>query len=96
MVGLRDVFVRHRAAAGALLCCLLLGVAAGALSFALQPDTKGSLGPGSVTIDVGLRASDTNLDLPPLGRLVADTEPIAIKPGTKFMSVPRHITPGRR
>jgi hypothetical protein len=28
--------------------------------------------------------------------LVGDTESVAIKPGTKFMSVPRHITPGRR
>lgn len=29
-------------------------------------------------------------------QLVADTEPVAIKAGMKFMSVPRHITPGRR
>lgn len=28
--------------------------------------------------------------------LVGDTESVAIKPGIKFMSVPRHITPGRR
>lgn len=64
---------RHRNAAVALVGCLVLGVAAGALSFALQPDTQGSLGPGTVTVDVGLRASETNLDLPPLGRLVADS-----------------------
>lgn len=28
--------------------------------------------------------------------LIDDGESVAIKPGTKFMSVPRHITPGRR
>lgn len=56
-----------------MLGCLALGIAAGALSFALQPDTAGRLGPGVVTIDVGLRASETNLDLPPLGQLVADS-----------------------
>ncbi|MFP5579056.1 MAG: metallophosphoesterase family protein [Acidimicrobiia bacterium] len=68
-----DLVVQHRRGAGAILGCLLLGAAAGALSFALQPDTRGPLGPGSVTIDVGVRDSDTNLDLPPLGRLVADS-----------------------
>ena len=64
---------RHRAAAVVLAGCLALGALAGALSFALQPDTVGSLGPGSVTIDVGVRASETNVDLPPLGHLVADS-----------------------
>lgn len=29
-------------------------------------------------------------------QLVGETESVAIKPGTRFMSVPRHITPGRR
>lgn len=73
MLRLRDLLARHRSAAVALAGCLALGALVGALSFALQPDTKGSLGPGSVTIDVGVRASRTNLDLPPLGRLVADS-----------------------
>ena len=68
-----DIVRRHRAAALALGACLVLGALAGALSFALQPDTVGSLGPGSVTIDVGVRASETNVDLPPLGHLVADS-----------------------
>jgi hypothetical protein len=50
------------------------------------------------------------LPTPPIGRdrdlylvvaggedeLVDDAESAAIKPGTKFMSVPRHIAPGRR
>jgi predicted phosphodiesterase len=70
---LRNLVVRHRAAAVVLVGCLALGAAAGALSFGLQPDTRGPLGPGTVTVDVGLRASETNLDLPPLGRLVADS-----------------------
>ncbi len=73
MSWLRALVRRHRSAALALLGCLALGVAAGALSFALQPDTAGSLGPGAVTIDAGIRASETNVDLPPLGRLVADS-----------------------
>jgi predicted phosphodiesterase len=70
---LGDLVARHRAAAVVLAGCLALGALAGALSFALQPDTVGSLGPGSVTIDVGVRASETNVDLPPLGHLVADS-----------------------
>lgn len=70
---LRDLVRRHRSAAAALLGCFALGIAAGALSFALQPDTEGPLGPGAVTVDVGLRASETSVDLPPLGRLVADS-----------------------
>lgn len=72
MQELGDIVRRHRAAL-ALGACLVLGALAGALSFALQPDTVGSLGPGSVTIDVGVRASETNVDLPPLGHLVADS-----------------------
>jgi hypothetical protein len=28
--------------------------------------------------------------------LVGDAQSVEVKPGTKFMSVPRHITPGRR
>lgn len=64
---------RHRAAAFALFGCLALGALAGALSLALQPDAVGSLGPGSVTIDVGVRASETNVEVPPLGRIVADS-----------------------
>lgn len=70
---LRELLWRYRKAAAALVGCLALGVLAGALSFAVQPDTVGSLGPGAVTIDVGVRPSETNLDLPPLGRLVADS-----------------------
>jgi predicted phosphodiesterase len=70
---LRELLRRHRVAAAALVGCFTLGAAAGALSLALQPDTAGSLGPGAVTIDVGLRASETKVDLPPLGRLVADS-----------------------
>lgn len=70
---LRDLVWRHRMTAAALLGCLALGAAAGALSFAVQPDTVGSLGPGAVTIDAGVRSSETVLDLPPLGRLVADS-----------------------
>ena len=73
MLRLRALVRRHRSAAAALLSCLALGVAAGALSLALQPDTAGPLGPGAVTIDVGIRASETNVDLPPLGQLVADS-----------------------
>ena len=73
MARLKDLVARHQAAAIALVGCLALGAAAGALSFALQPDTRGALGPGAVTIDVGLRASETNVDIPPLGRLVADS-----------------------
>lgn len=73
MARLTDLVARHRGAAIALTGCLALGAAAGALSFALQPDTRGALGPGAVTIDVGLRASETTLDIPPLGRLVADS-----------------------
>jgi predicted phosphodiesterase len=73
VVRLKVLLARHRAAAIALAGCVALGAAAGALSFALQPDTHGSLGPGAVTIDVGLRASETNVDIPPLGRLVADS-----------------------
>jgi predicted phosphodiesterase len=57
----------------ALLGCLALGALAGAVSFAVQPDTVGAVGPGSVTIDVGVRSSETAVDLPPLGRLVADS-----------------------
>ena len=57
----------------ALLGCLALGSLAGAVSFAVQPDTVGAVGPGSVTIDVGVRSSETAVDLPPLGRLVADS-----------------------
>ena len=64
---------RHRSAVTALLGCVALGIAAGALSLALQPGTAGPLGPGDVTIDVGIRPSETNLDLPPLGQLVADS-----------------------
>ena len=70
---LRELVQRHRSAAAALIGCLALGMAAGALSFALQPDVQGPLGPGEVTIDVGVRASRTSLDLPPLGRLLADS-----------------------
>jgi predicted phosphodiesterase len=70
---LGNIVRRHRAAALALGACLALGALAGALSFALQPDTVGPLGPGSVTIDVGVRASETNVDLPPLGHVVADS-----------------------
>lgn len=73
MQELGDIVRRRRVAALALGACLVLGALAGALSFALQPDTAGSLGPGSVTIDVGVRASETNVDLPPLGHLVADS-----------------------
>ena len=73
MVRPREIVARHRAAAVALVGCVALGIAAGALSLALQPDTHGSLGPGTVTVDVGIRPSETNLDLPPLGRLVADS-----------------------
>jgi predicted phosphodiesterase len=53
--------------------CLALGLAAGALSLFLQPDVKGPLGPGEVTVDVAVGASRTSVDLPPLGRLVADS-----------------------
>lgn len=70
---LGDLVRRHRAAGLALAACLVLGALAGALSFSLQPDTVGGLGPGSVTIDVGVRSSETNVDLPPLGHLVADS-----------------------
>lgn len=73
MAELRELLRRHRSAAAALLGCVALGVAAGALSFSLQPDVKGPLGPGDVTIDVGVRKSHTSLDLPPLGRLRADS-----------------------
>ncbi|MFP5322715.1 MAG: metallophosphoesterase [Acidimicrobiia bacterium] len=72
MAPLRTLLGRHRRAV-VLLGCLLLGVAAGALSLSLQPDVDGSLGPGTVNIDVAVRPSRTALDLPPLGRLVADS-----------------------
>lgn len=70
---LRALVRQHRSAVAALLGCLALGVLAGALSFAVQPDVRGAVGPGSVTIDVGVRGSDTSLDLPPLGRIRADS-----------------------
>ncbi|HEU5085270.1 MAG TPA: metallophosphoesterase family protein [Acidimicrobiales bacterium] len=73
MAVLRDLARRHRSAAAALLGCLALGALAGALSFAVQPDVHGPLGPGDVTIDVGVRSSRTTLDLPPLGRILADS-----------------------
>lgn len=73
MLDLRAFVRRHRSAAAALLGCVALGIAAGALSLALQPDTAGPLGPGHVTVEVGIRPSETNLDLPPLGQLVADS-----------------------
>jgi len=69
----RELARRHGAAAAALLGCLAVGVLAGALSLALQPDVAGPLGPGHVTVDVAVRPSRTALDLPPLGRLVADS-----------------------
>lgn len=73
MARLRALARRHRAAVVALLGCLALGAVAGALSFAVQPDVHGPLGPGDVTIEVGVRDSETRVDLPPLGRIRADS-----------------------
>ncbi|HEX4901277.1 MAG TPA: metallophosphoesterase [Acidimicrobiales bacterium] len=73
MPRLRQLLRRHGAAAAVLTGCLVLGLVAGALGLALQPDVHGPLGPGQVTVDVAVRPSRTALDLPPLGRLVADS-----------------------
>lgn len=73
MAALPAFLHRHRYGAIALVGCLVAGALAGALSFSLQPDVKGPLGPGEVTVDVGVRASETHLDLPPLGRIRADS-----------------------
>lgn len=70
---MRALARRHGAAAAALLGCLAAGVLAGVLSLVIQPDVRGPLGPGHVTVDVAVRQSRTALDLPPLGRLVADS-----------------------
>jgi len=70
---LRALLHRHGRGAAAVLGGLAVGVLAGMLSLSLQPDVDGPLGPGHVTVDVAVRPSRTALDLPPLGRLVADS-----------------------
>jgi predicted phosphodiesterase len=77
---LRALLHRHGRSVAAVLASLALGVLAGALSLSLQPDVEGPLGPGYVTVDVAVGASRTSLDLPPLGRLVADSHagPVAV------------------
>lgn len=73
MVAIRALARRHARAVAVALGCLALGVVAGMISLAVQPDVRGSLGPGEVTLDVGVRASQTAVDIPPLGRVVADS-----------------------
>jgi predicted phosphodiesterase len=73
MVTVRAFARRHARAVAVALGCLALGVVAGMISLAVQPDVRGSLGPGEVTLDVGVRASQTAVDIPPLGRVVADS-----------------------
>ena len=60
---------------------LLLGCVAGAIGFSVQPTVSGPVGPGTVTVDPGVRRGDTVVAVPPLGEVLADTHrgPIAIE-----------------
>ncbi len=64
---------RHRLGVLSWLGVLLLGAAAGAVGLTLQPEVHGDVGPGVVSIDPAVRAGDTVVELPPLGRLRADS-----------------------
>lgn len=64
---------RHARSAAVAVALVALGVAAGAIAFALQPPVEGDVGPGKVAIDPSLRPGDTVVDLPPLGQIRADS-----------------------
>ena len=64
---------RHRLGVLSWLGVLLLGAVAGAVGLTLQPEVHGDVGPGVVSIDPAVRAGDTVVELPPLGRVRADS-----------------------
>lgn len=64
---------RHRTAALTVLGAFLLGGLAGMVGLSLQPEVHGTVGPGTVSIDPAVRRGETVVELPPLGRVRADS-----------------------
>lgn len=73
MTRIRAWLGRHRRRLAAGVALLVVGAVAGAVGFSLQPAVSGDVGPGTVTVDPGLHRDGTAVDIPPLGKVVADT-----------------------